>query len=98
MCLGAAYLFSLEVLEDTAKRPLGGAQSSVESMNIGLLQIGGLFGAEANLQSARLVIRTVGARDKLFVFLLEGEPCFQIVLLGCGIVQRAGDNGHNLVR
>lgn len=67
-------------------------------MNVGLFQIGSLLGTETDFQSAGLVVGAVGARDELLVFLLEGEPSFQIVLFGRGIVQRAGDNGHDLVR
>lgn len=67
-------------------------------MNISLLQIGGLLHAVTDLQSSGLVIGTVGAGDKLLVLLLEWEPSLQVVLLGCRVVQGAGDNGDNVVR
>jgi hypothetical protein len=56
-----------------------------------------LLGTVANLELSSLVVCAVGARNQLLVFLLEGEPSFQIVLLGSSIVESAGNNTHNLV-
>lgn len=67
-------------------------------MDVSLLQISGLLRAVPDLQSSGLVVGTVGARDELLVLLLEGEPGLQVVLLGCRVVQGAGDNGDNVVR
>jgi hypothetical protein len=92
------HIFPLEVLENAAECPLGGTESSVECMDIGLLQVGGLLGTEANVERPRLVVSAVGARHELLVLLLEGEPRFQIVLLSRSIVQRTGNDGHDLVR
>lgn len=91
-------LFSLEILENAAESPLGGAESSVECVDIGLLQVGGLLATEANVKRPRLVVGAVGARHELLVLLLEGEPRLQVVLLGCSVVQCTGNNGHDLVR
>lgn len=52
----------------------------------------------ANLELSGLVVCAVGARNKLLVFLLEGEPCLQVVLLGSSVVQRTCDDTHDLVR
>ena len=85
------------VLENAAKRALGGTESRVESVHIGLLQISGLLGTVTDLQSAGLVIGAVGAGDKFLVLLLEGEPSLQVVLLGGGVVESTRNNLDNLV-
>jgi len=51
----------------------------------------------SNLQFSRLVIRAVGARYKLLVLALEGEPGLEVVLFRCGVVERAGDDGDDAV-
>ncbi|KAI6776833.1 hypothetical protein HG530_000778 [Fusarium avenaceum] len=56
-----------------------------------------LLGAVANLELSGLVVCAVGARNQLLIFLLEGEPSLQIVLLSSSIVESAGDDTHNLV-
>jgi hypothetical protein len=98
MLLVATYIFSLVVLQNTAEGALGGTQGRVQSVHIGLLQIGRLLDTETDLQGARLVVKAVGARDELLVLLLEREPGLQVVLLGSSIVQCAGNDSHNVVR
>lgn len=96
--LGGTYIFLLVVLENTAKGALSGAQSSVQCMNISLLQISSFLNTITNLEGARLIIEAVGARDKFLELLLEWEPGLEIIFLGCCIVQCARNNGDNLVR
>lgn len=74
---------------------------SVQSMDVLLLSTANnllaLLGTMANLKLSCLIICAVGARNKLLVLLLEGEPRFQIVLLGSSVVQRTCDDANNLV-
>ena len=66
-------------------------------MNVRFLRIELFLGTIADIQSARLVICAVAARDQFFVFALEGEPSFEVVLLCGGVVEGAGDDGDDLV-
>lgn len=98
MIAAATYIFSLVVLQDTAEGALGGTQGRVQSVHVGLLQIGCLLDTVADLQGARLVVKAVGAGHKLLVLLLEWEPGLQIVLFRGSIVQGTGNDSHNVVR
>lgn len=91
------YIFFLVILQNTAQGALGGTQGRVQGVYVGLLQVSRLLDTISDLQSTRLVVKAVGARNKLFVLLLEGEPGFQIVFLGSGVVQCAGNDGHDVV-
>lgn len=66
-------------------------------MNIGLLDIGGLFGTIANIQSSGLVIGAVGARDQLLILTLEREPSLKVVFSRGRIVKRTRYDRNNLV-
>jgi hypothetical protein len=68
-------------------------------MHIHLLRVGSRLWRITipDLKFSSLVICAVGARDKLLVLALEWEPSFEVVLLCCGIVQGAGDDGYDLV-
>lgn len=66
-------------------------------MNIGLLDIGGLFGTIANIQSPGLVIGAVGARDQLLILTLEREPSLKVVFSRGRIVKSTRYNRNNLV-
>lgn len=90
-------IVGLVVLQNAAQGSLGGAKSGVEAVDVLLLSLVLLLDAASDLKVSGLVIGTVGARNKLLVLLLEGEPSLEIILLGGGVVQLAGDNGHNSV-
>lgn len=62
------HILSLVVLQDAAHGAGGSTQCGVETVNIGLLDIGLLLVAISYLKVARLVIGAVGAGHKLFVF------------------------------
>lgn len=96
MC-ATTYIFSLVVLQNTAQSALGGTQSRVQGVHVGLLQVGRLLDTETDLQGTRLVVKAVGARHELLVLLLEWEPSLQVVLLGSGVIQCAGNDSRDLV-
>lgn len=50
-----------------------------------------------NAKSSRLVVCAVGAGDELSERVVAWEPCFEVILHGCSIVERAGDNFDDLV-
>lgn len=66
-------------------------------MDIGLLDLGLFLDAEADLEVSALVVGAVGARDQLLELSLVGEPSLKIELLGGGVVERAGNDGHDAV-
>lgn len=53
--------------------------------------------AKANLETTRLVVCAVGARDELTEGAGSWEPRFNVVLLGRSQVERAGHNVDDLV-
>ncbi len=97
MFAAATYIFFLVVLQNTAQGALGSTQGRVQGVHVGLLQIGRLLDTISDLQGTRLVVKAVGARNKLLVLFLEGEPGLQIVFLGSSVVQCAGNDGHDVV-
>jgi hypothetical protein len=74
MFAAATYIFFLVVLQNTAQGALGSTQGRVQGVDVGLLQIGSLLDTVSDLQGTRLVVKAVGARHKLLVLFLEGEP------------------------
>lgn len=66
-------------------------------MDVGLLDIGSLLASVSDLEFTGLVIGTVAAGDEFLVFTLEGEPGFEIVLLGSGVVESSRDDGDDAV-
>ena len=85
-------------LEEAAHGTLDGAEGGVEHMDVAavfLLSTTSL--AEADVETAGLVVGAVGAGDKLAVLLGAGEPAFEIVLGGGGVVEGAGDDGDDAV-
>ena len=91
-------LGGLEVLKDGADGAGGGGEGGVEAVDVGLLDVGLLLDAEADLEIAGLVVGAVGARDELLELALVGEPSLEIELLGSGVVERTGDDGDDAVR
>lgn len=67
-------------------------------MDVCLLDIRLLLDTIPNLKCTALVIRAVGARDKLLILSLEREPSLEVILLGGCIVQPPGHNGDYPVR
>ena len=57
-----AYIFGLEVLQDSADCPCRGGESRVQAVDIGLLDVGLLLDAEADLEVTALVVSAVTAR------------------------------------
>ena len=55
------YIFSLEVLQDGADCPRRRSERRVQAVDIGLLNIGLLLDAEADLQVTALVVSAVAA-------------------------------------
>lgn len=91
-------LGGLEVLEDSADGAGGGGQGGVEAVDVGLLDVGLLLDAKADLEVAGLVVGAVGARDELLELALVGEPSLEIELLGGRVVEGARDDGDDAVR
>lgn len=87
----------LEVLEQAAQRSLSRAESRVQCVHVLLLDLGLELVTEADLQCAGLVVGAVRAGDELLVLTLVWEPSLKIVLLGGGVVERAGDDLNNTV-
>lgn len=66
-------------------------------MDVRFFRVRGLFGTIPDAECACLVVGTVGARNELFVFLLEGKPGFKVEFLCCGIIQSARNYRDNLI-
>jgi hypothetical protein len=52
-------------------------------VDVSLLDVGLLLHAVPDLKSSALVVCAVGARDKLLVLSLEGEPGLKVELRSC---------------
>lgn len=87
----------LVVLEDATKRPFRRTKRRVERMHIRLFLVCLCLGAVADFELPSLVVCTVGTRHELFVLSLERKPSFEVVLLGCGVIQSPRNDGDNLV-
>jgi hypothetical protein len=92
------YVFRLVVLDNAADSTRRGRQRRVEAVHVLLLGVDLRLGAVSDLERAGLVVGAVAARDELLVLALEGEPRLEVELLGRRVVERARDDGDDLVR
>jgi hypothetical protein len=83
----------LVVLKHTAQGSSSGRKSAVEHVHKALV-----LALHTNVQSTRLVIGAVRARNQLLVLLVDREPRLEIELASSSIVQSTGHNVDNSVR
>jgi hypothetical protein len=65
MSFKKTYLLGLEILQNSAQCPRRGGKGGVEAVDIGLLDVGLLLDAKADLKIAALIVSAVAAADQL---------------------------------
>lgn len=66
-------------------------------MHVLLARVRGPLATISDIQRPGLIVRAVGAGHEFLVLALEGKPGFEVVFLGGGVVEGAGDDSDDAV-